>query len=743
MFRPKLRNGMTIEQVGSDTFLLLDGDQHIFEGKTYRHLLPLLTGQHDTSELMMKMSRYAFPPQVMSALTKLARQGLIVDGEDAPAEQSAYWQLQRRNAVQVNEQLAATPIALKTFGTVDAEPLQSALESLGVIIDATAPTAVVLTDDYLQAGLGEQNELALANGTRWLPVKLIGRSVWIGPSITPYETACWNCLANRVVNNRQVESYLLNKKQSRIPLPTSRVALPTTTNMVAAIAANEIAKWLVGSGGLDNQLLTIDIATMETARHTVVHRPQCKQCGTTELSTTEPQPVILQPCQKKFTRDGGHRAFLPEETFARLEHHISPITGVVSRLTNRLEVNGLTYSFSAGHNFAMRGDDIKMLQRNMRSQSGGKGRTRIQAQVSGVCEAIERYSGVYRQPHPHAIQASYNELGDDALHPSTYLLFSETQYANRYTWNAGLDAQFNLVSEPFNDDLIISWIPIWSLSEARFRYVPEFYCFYGHHDSERSMIGSDSNGCASGNTPEETILQGFLELAERDAVAIWWYNQIQFPQVDLDSFDTPYFQQLSEYYTSINRSLWVIDITNDLGIPTFVAISGRTDHEVEDIVVGLGAHLDPQIGIMRALTEVNQFLPMVNRRNADGSTIYGIDQDAIDWFKAAKMTPDSFLSPAPDVPARTLQTLPSLASNDLSDDVMYCVNAAKQLGIDTYVLDQTQPDIELNVFRVMAPGLRHFWRRLAPGRLYDVPVKMGWRATPIAEADVNPHSMFF
>ena len=36
---------------------------------------------------------------------------------------------------------------------------------------------------------------------------------------------------------------------------------------------------------------------------------------------------------------------------------------------------------------------------------------------------------------------------------------------------------------------------------------------------------ADTNGHASGNTLEEAILQGFLELVERDALAIWWYNQ--------------------------------------------------------------------------------------------------------------------------------------------------------------------------------------------------------------------------
>ena len=54
------------------------------------------------------------------------------------------------------------------------------------------------------------------------------------------------------------------------------------------------------------------------------------------------------------------------------------------------------------------------------------------------------------------------------------------------------------------------------------------------------------------------------------------------------------------------------------------------------------------------------------------------------------------------------------------------------------VLDQTRPDIGMPVVRVIVPGLRHFRERFAPGRLFDVPVEMGWRGNPLAEAELNP-----
>jgi ribosomal protein S12 methylthiotransferase accessory factor len=58
--------------------------------------------------------------------------------------------------------------------------------------------------------------------------------------------------------------------------------------------------------------------------------------------------------------------------------------------------------------------------------------------------------------------------------------------------------------------------------------------------------------------------------------------------------------------------------------------------------------------------------------------------------------------------------------------------------MELLVLDQTRPDIGLPVVKVIVPGLRHFWPRLAPGRLYDVPVAMGWLSEPLRERDLCP-----
>ena len=62
--------------------------------------------------------------------------------------------------------------------------------------------------------------------------------------------------------------------------------------------------------------------------------------------------------------------------------------------------------------------------------------------------------------------------------------------------------------------------------------------------------------------------------------------------------------------------------------------------------------------------------------------------------------------------------------------------------MEMLVLDQTRPDIGMPVVKVVVPGLRHFWARFAPGRLYDVPVHMGALESPTAEESLNPVAVF-
>jgi oxazoline/thiazoline synthase len=228
---------------------------------------------------------------------------------------------------------------------------------------------------------------------------------------------------------------------------------------------------------------------------------------------------------------------------------------------------------------------------------------------------------------------------------------------------------------------------------------------------------------------------------ERDSVALWWYNRVSRPAFDLDSFADPWFDEFREVYAGLNRDVWVLDLTADLGIPVAAAVSRRVDKPAEDVLMAFGAHLDPRLAVQRALAEMNQFLPAVIDVKADGTGYAFPDEVQQEWWRFAKLADHGYLAPR-GAPRSHAGTHPDLSGEDLLDDIRLVRHIVESRGMEVLVLDQTRPDIELPVYKVMVPGLRHFWARFGPGRLYDVPVEVGWLDEPTPEDDLNPIPMF-
>ena len=430
----------------------------------------------------------------------------------------------------------------------------------------------------------------------------------------------------------------------------------------------------------------------------------------------------------------------PEVTLAKHGHLVSPISGVVTWLSPTTdETDSWLHVYWAGSNPGMRSRSLGSLRRSLRSKSAGKGSTREQSKVSALCEAVERYSGA-RCGDEIRIRKRFREFvgGDEAIHPNDAQLFSENQLDNSKSINAK-GHPYNIVPPRLDPDAEIDWTPVWSLTQRRHRFLPTsmLYSMPAEQRGPADLI-ADSNGCAAGNTLEEAILQGFFELAERDAFAIWWYNRLRVPAVDLCSFDDGYLASASEYYARYERDVWMLDATSDIGIPAFVALSRRLNAETEDIIYGAGAHTDPRIAALRAVCELNQcltWLPHPGR--GDGRPTID-DPLALWWWKTARLADCSWLVPKADEPARRASQYPAIESTDTREDVEHCRALVEAKGMEFLVLDQTRPDIGMPVARVIVPGMRHFWARFAPGRLYDVPVSMGCRKHPLAEADLNP-----
>jgi oxazoline/thiazoline synthase len=746
MERPRFKPQYTVEIIeGQGVLFLTEKESFSLKGSIYELVASQINGTLPSSGIVNSLIGKADVKEVENALLQLETRGLLIEADDSISDSEAtFWWMQGIDPKIAASRLKNSEVSVRTFGKIAVEPFLEVLKTFGIRPVETGNVGIVITDDYLNRDLAEYNQESLNTDRSWILIKPVGTQLWTGPIFIPARPGCWECLAYRLRMHRKGETLLWLRKNAFQPV--WKASTRATLNAALNLAGARIAKWIANGElyELEGRIITEDFLSGESQNHLLVWRPQCPACGdpVEQIPETAP-PVVLQSTTKIFTVDGGHRVTIPEATLEKYQHHISPITGIVRKLDPYgVSKAGALHVYGGSLNCALPHDGLNSLVDVM--TSSGKGASDIQAKTSALCESLERFSGIFRGDEPRR-KARFKDLGDTAIHPDECNQFSEQQYKNRDLWNKTNSLKLS-VPMPFDEEREIEWSPVWSLTHNLSRFIPTAFCYYHYpSDPNEAFTFAHSNGNAAGNTLEEAILQGFLELIERDSIAIWWFNGVQRPSVDWRTFDLPYLEEVRRFHSGYKRELWVLDITSDLQVPAFVALSKRTEGPEERIIVGFGSHLDAKIAILRAITEVNQSMVWaseISHSPEAANQQYYISLQKEVSLKTITTKDLPHVVPDPNVAARVATDYMQRWSKDLKEDVLICKAIIEEQGMEMLVLDQTRGDVGLPVVKVIVPGLRHFWPRLAPGRLYDVPVKLGWQERPLKEEELNPIFLF-
>jgi len=671
-----------------------------------------------------------FPPdKIEEALKRLIeRRYLVAASSIADRTVAGYWTSLGLPLETAEKNLGNCRVRIQSIDVAGAAELGDALKGLGVrVVKSSADLTVTLVNDYLERRLAELNRQHVSDKTDWLLVQPSGVFPLVGPAFKPGDGPCWNCLFDRMIRNREIKGFL--DRGAARPVAVSPLARNIFGQSAIQFAAVETAK-AIASGfrtDLRDHIVSFDLLGSTVARHYVAARPQCPTCGQKKLQNPRraPQPIVLGDGAKLIMTSGGYRTVSSRATVARFGKHVSPLTGVVTRL-ERIDADlPMNTNFFAQHNFSAPAQNVDQLRSGLSGGSFGKGSTAEQGEASALMEAIERYSGIFQGDEIRTARRFSDFAPGEAILPNDVQLFSEAQIRTRHE---PVLHDSTPVPDPIDPSAKIDWSPVWSLRDNRFKYLPTSFLYFFY--SGPAAFHTDSNGCAAGNTREEAIVQGFLELVERDAYAIWWYNRLRRAELDLSAFDDSYVRDVQTQFADAGRKLWVLDVTSDLGIPTYVAIMHWMKDGQENIEFGSGAHFDRRIALLRALTELSQFLSIGLMGGGSG------EKPSLDGVTPLRLENYPFLMPAknPIVPPAAGIKL----ADNTRDQVLACVDIASRAGLDFLVLDQTRPDVEVPVVRVIAPGLRHFYRRFGPGRLYDIPVKLGLLDRPLPESELTP-----
>src|SRR6516165_6794648 len=455
-------------------------------GKLYSALATALGGGKSFGQIVLELSREFPPDKIGEAVNRLVERRYIVLKTAFSADAvAAYWANLGLGPDVAEQNLRKWWVCIQSVNVKGAKELAAALRKLGVrVVKGAADLTVTLVNDYFEGQLEKLNRKHLSDRSAWVLVQPSGIFPLVGPVLRPGQNGCWTCLADRMKRNREVKAMLERKQARRI------VVSPLTQEPVGQsgiqFAALEIAKEIATGFRTDlrDHIISLDLLGSAIAKHYVAARPQCPSCGQAKLRDPRraPIPIRLAAGANLVETSGGFRTVPSRATVARFRKHVSPITGVVSRLEPINADLPLNTNYYATHNFSAPAETVDELREGLSGGSFGKGSTAEQGEASALMEAIERYSGIFQGDEIRVSKRFTNFAPGAAISPNDVLLFSEAQYRDQAAAPEMVQLQ---MAAPLDRSARIEWSPAWSLRDQKFRYLPTGLLYFFHRGPDR------------------------------------------------------------------------------------------------------------------------------------------------------------------------------------------------------------------------------------------------------------------
>ncbi|WP_433543689.1 YcaO-like family protein (plasmid) [Streptomyces sp. CA-294286] len=638
------------------------------------------------------------------------------------------------------------------------DPLGTLLGRAGVrtVPDATSERAAVtvLPLTLPEEHLVRQTEAALKGGTP-LVVYLSTPTRLLFTTLTPPATPCPVCLVRRLRANHSWQAI------AGLPLDTLFGAAhgdgcPSTV-VAAGLLAHEVLV-LLGStprpapgtpAGTDADapnhpartvLTELTHGSLERTEHRLFHLPGCPVCAdhVTPLTHDDTTPHDKDHAVAPPGNDDEAARRDDAACWERMRDAVDPLTGMVPQLRVDecdSDLGGATYARTAGMTRTSWFSPV-----TAEARGGAVKSDPVTARVCAVGETLERYAAGVYDPR-RLVRASFTELGEDAVDPRALPLGSAAEYA-RYSRLA-----------PCDPDAQIDWAPGRSLVTGDLRHVPAcaVYLPYRFPPGHRAWYDPISTGLAAGSGYQHAVHGGLMEAVERDATVLFWENRLTLPTLDLDTLPDGPARRIVVRMRDQGVSVTAKDLTTDLGIPVVGVRFLRHTERRPVVTHAARAGLDPHAALLGALEEgcLGWAGARLWQEHLDaGESIPGPDDvlTSLKEFSLYYWAPDRVRhlkfwdeGPVRDAPA-------ARAPAGFRAEVTEAARRLAARGYEAVAVDITPVDVAecgVTVVRTVVPGLcpitlrSDFHRRGGP-RVFDAPVAMGVRSTPLTEAELNP-----
>ncbi|OPY22945.1 MAG: YcaO-like family protein [Methanobacterium sp. PtaU1.Bin097] len=313
----------------------------------------------------------------------------------------------------------------------------------------------------------------------------------------------------------------------------------------------------------------------------------------------------------------------------------------------------------------------------------GKGATKSQAKASAMMEAFERYSAEINVEDAQMFETGlYGEM-EGAINPETLILPQQSYKADttRLDWIKTVDVT--------DDEEYLA--PVNAIYHP---YIPR---------GGAVLFKSNTNGLASGNRIEEAVYHGITEVVERDAWSIFEAKKKCRGEVVCDGTENPLIRDMLHKFDQSEIEVKLLDLTADVDITTIAAVADDTVlRDPALLSLGVGTHLNPEVAVIRALTEVAQ---------SRATQIHGTREDtnrAVFMRKAGyermKRINKHWFSDSHKL--IDISHIKDKSKPTFKEDIETCVNILKKNGFDKiYYTNLTRREIEIPVARVIIPGM--------------------------------------
>lgn len=380
-----------------------------------------------------------------------------------------------------------------------------------------------------------------------------------------------------------------------------------------------------------------------------------------------------------------HRAIEPSKTIAECKNKLK-VAGI-TRITDITHLDRIGIPvFSAIRPTAQDGGV---------SIYAGKGAKKDQAKASAMMEGFERYSAEKQSiDDENSKLATLSEMdGEKFIHPDDLIISNEVK------------------SLDFEKERKIEWTLTKDIITENDYYIPSNAIFHPYIPKDAkntsAIFKGNTNGLASGNVLEEAVLHGMLEVIERDAWSIFELTKKNKKCINIDNIENPLINELLEKFKKESINIKLMDLTADIDIPTIAATADDTIlKDPALLTLGIGTHLNPEIAVLRALTEVAQ---------SRATQIHGTREDtsrAVLMRKAGyermKKINKHYFEEENNV-IIDLSDIEDKSTDSLKKDIEITTNELKRNNIDKILFKNlTRKEIGINVVRVIIPGTENF-----------------------------------